>query len=303
MFELLGIVGLLLAALVGGGSEIDVEPDPSEDIQGSSENDALFGTDIDSNISGEDGDDILDGRGGNDNLYGGNGQDVMHGGDGDDHLFGQQDDDTLSGEAGDDTLDGGAGNDRLLGNNGDDTLNGQDGDDQLFGGEGNDHLMGDTGNDAMQGSSGDDYLAGGLGQDTMFGGIGNDVLEGAVFDPLVQNSLDQDIRDFLNAGEGDDILRIGNFDIATGNGGNDSFVLGDWIEAGKEALIQDFDPATESITIEYRTEIAPTVTIEPHPSLGDVSYIVLNGQPLAALQGVISTDPINIIMVARGAQS
>ncbi len=73
--------------------------------------------------------DIVDGTNNNDDLFGGLGNDTLNGLAGNDRLFGEQGNDSLNGDYGDDTLYGGSGNDTLYGGNGDDTL---------YGGSGND---------------------------------------------------------------------------------------------------------------------------------------------------------------------
>ena len=89
-------------------------------VDGSSGNDTIYGTDAEENMNG---------RGGNDKIYAGGGNDTVLGGDGDDYLYGEDGDDILQGESGNDYLIGG------------------DGDDILTGGTGNDYLAGGNGAD------------------------------------------------------------------------------------------------------------------------------------------------------------
>lgn len=74
----------------------------------------------------------IDGSANDDTLYGTNVQDHMHGLDGNDMLFGMDGNDMLDGDAGDDTLDG------YLG---DDVLDGGAGNDGLYGGAGSDNYV------------------------------------------------------------------------------------------------------------------------------------------------------------------
>lgn len=89
-------------------------------VDGSSGNDTIYGTDAEENMNG---------RGGNDKIYAGGGNDTVLGGDGDDYLYGEDGDDILQGESG---------NDYLIGGDGDDVLNGGTGNDYLAGGNGAD---------------------------------------------------------------------------------------------------------------------------------------------------------------------
>jgi len=101
------------------GGEVD---NFSDELEGTSGNDAL---------RGGDGFDTLRGYGGNDLLYGNVSEDVLYGNAGNDVLFGGQQDDLLYGGQGDDLLFGGGGNDVFYGNLGVDTLFGGAGDDQF----------------------------------------------------------------------------------------------------------------------------------------------------------------------------
>lgn len=125
-------------------------------IEGTTSNDALWGTDENDTLSGYEGNDYLKGKDGNDLLFGG---------------------------ADNDTLKGKAGNDSLFGQTGNDTI---------YGGGGNDSLYGYTGNDTLDGGLGDDLINGagfsypdttapqnfGVGEiDTLTGGVGKDTFE------------------------------------------------------------------------------------------------------------------------------
>lgn len=93
-------------------------------IDGSTNNDLIFGNE---------GEDIIRGIFGNDSLFGGKGKDAILGGDGNDSINGGQDGDFIFGESGNDVLVGGKGNDFLVAGNGNDTLIGGLGRDLLGG--------------------------------------------------------------------------------------------------------------------------------------------------------------------------
>lgn len=75
-------------------------------VDGSSGNDSIYGTDAEENMNG---------RGGNDKIYAGGGNDAVLGGEGDDYLYGEDGNDVLQGESGNDYLIGGDGDDILTG--------------------------------------------------------------------------------------------------------------------------------------------------------------------------------------------
>jgi Ca2+-binding RTX toxin-like protein len=75
-------------------------------VNGTAENDVIFGGDGDQNILG---------AGGDDQLFGNRGNDLLTGGDGNDALYGGKDEDTLLGGTGNDVLSGDLGNDLLTG--------------------------------------------------------------------------------------------------------------------------------------------------------------------------------------------
>lgn len=177
------------------------------DLDGTSGDDTIVGTNTTDRINGFEGNDQLLGMGGNDRIHGGMGDDYLEGDiptldgqyHGNDYLDGEEGDDTIVGDGGDDTLVGGAGNDYLFGG---------EGADQLLGGADSDQLLGDSGDDALDGGTGDDILFGGGGNDNLIGGDGADKLVGDGADVLIGGD------DTLEGGAGNDIL--------WGGGGNDS---------------------------------------------------------------------------------
>ena len=146
----------------------------SDDIDGGSDNDVLYGEDGYDTLIGGHGDDWMDGGAQHDELGGGAGNDTLFGRDGLDTLVGGDGADYLYGGNGDDDLDGDADNDRLNGDAGNDILAGGLGDDYLNGGADHDRLWGQWGADDLFGGAGDDLLVGGSGADEMWGGTGAD---------------------------------------------------------------------------------------------------------------------------------
>jgi Ca2+-binding RTX toxin-like protein len=108
----------------------------TENIIGSSFDDALIGSEGANSLIGGAGNDTIEGGGGNDTLEGNNGADILNGGGGNDSILGA---------AGDDRMVGGAGLDFLSGSDGDDLfVTDDDAADTADGGLGIDSLTGDT---------------------------------------------------------------------------------------------------------------------------------------------------------------
>lgn len=141
-----------------------------ENLDGSPQNDQLFG-DANSNLlSGADGHDLLVGRGGGDNLQGGSGNDTLRGGGGNDIYDGGADNDTL------DLQDIGAGvTADLTTGSAVYTINNNVVRDEFFNIE---NLTGSTNNDLLLGDNENNILAGNEGDDTLTGGAGDDIIRG-----------------------------------------------------------------------------------------------------------------------------
>lgn len=97
--------------LATGGGDNGGNDRPQCTIRGTSEGEAITGTEGRDVICAGGGGDSINALGGNDVVFGGAGNDSINGNEGDDELFG---------EGGDDTLNGGPGRDRLVGGTGKD---------------------------------------------------------------------------------------------------------------------------------------------------------------------------------------
>ena len=148
-------------------------------------------------------------------------------------------------ELGDETdqdMLGTAGMDRIFGDLGDDYLAGFDGDDELIGGQGDDTVLSGAGNDT---------LLGGIGQDSLFGGAGDDIVYGD----------DDTDTDYLNGGQGNDQLQMGENDIASGGSGSDVFYH--TTQFGM-AEVTDFDPNVDRIVLSAQYTELPDIQIIKH---------------------------------------
>lgn len=240
----------------------------------------------------------IDGGDRNDGLEGGLQDDTLTGGAGDDQMNGAEGNDLMSGDAGRDTMHGGYGFDTLDGGEGDDALHGHEADDLLQGGDGDDTLIGGNGHDTLQGGAGADWLTGGMGDDLLLAGPGADTLDGDAGNDTLQGAFGQqpdgETR-FLNAGDGDDVLRVGAGDMATGGDGSDRFEMA---ADGGLASILDFDAAADELVVLYDPAgPLPEVTLSAG-ALPDEVVIVVNGQPVAQVVGAGGLTPEAIRLVA-----
>lgn len=257
----------------------------------------LAGTDAADTLAGGAGGDQINGYAGDDALFGEGGDDHIFGGQGDDTLAGGADDDLLNGQEDNDGLWGGDGDDTLFGGLGNDLLSGGSGNDQIAGGAGDDRAYGGAGDDAIEGGYGHDILIGGAGSDTLFGDVGDDILVGTQIDSA---GKDTDMRDFLNGGSGDDVFLLGADDIASGGTGADSFVVGDWMEGGPEAVIQDFDAAVDRLVVAVgEADFSTTVISVEKDTDSSTSRVVMNGEVVALVSGAGSLSAEMITLVAH----
>lgn len=291
-----GDAGQDAGAVVDGMPWSDDIADPTAEplaLSGGDDDDFLNGEAADDLVAGGAGDDQISGYGGDDLLSGDDGRDHLVGGDGDDSLQGGLGNDTLIADAGNDSLEGGDGDDQLAGSPGDDHLHGGFGNDSLAGGEGDDSLAGDAGNDWLSGGAGNDTLTGEAGQDTQDGGTGNDRLDGreAAGDPAES--------DFLNGGDGDDLLTLGAGDYGHGGDGSDIFELTDIWQGDPLTTISDYQPETDRIVLLYDADFhpEPEVTLLTGEGSTDTT-VVLDGVPIAVVKDAVGLSVGDIMLRA-----
>ncbi len=99
-------------------------------INGTADNDSLYGGFANDTINGLEGDDTIEGYDGNDTINGGNGNDQLYGGSGNDIIYGGAGNDSINGNVGNDSINAGSGDDLIDGAAGD-TIDGGDGNDTV----------------------------------------------------------------------------------------------------------------------------------------------------------------------------
>ncbi|WP_152912583.1 Hint domain-containing protein [Candidatus Rhodobacter oscarellae] len=186
-----------------------------EMIETGSGDDTVMGSTGDDYVQTNGGDDSVVGGDGNDTLLSGDGEDTLEGGDGDDSLVGGDEADTIMGGDGADTIDGGRGGDELDGGAGDDSILGGNDDDTITGGDGADTVDGGDGDNLIDTSGSAPLLDDKNGDGFGFGPYGP--LPG-----LIADSNENDDRDLVTAGSGDDTIITGDDDdtIIAGSGDN-----------------------------------------------------------------------------------
>ena len=224
------------------------------DIEGTDDDDKIFGTDGGEKIAGNDGNDAIYAGGGDDEIDGGDGNDLIQGGPGEDDLTGGDGLDTVSYEhspmgvtvnlrAG--TASGGnADGDELAddfenvrGSENDDDLSGDRGVNKIWGIGGNDVLYGDKSGDFLYGGPGDDELKGGDGDDTLEGGPGADELTGGE---------DEDTASFASSMMGVTV-RLHSRQIEGGDAEGDTW--GDLVTVEYELPDEDGEPVEHMETV------------------------------------------------------
>jgi Ca2+-binding RTX toxin-like protein len=294
------IDGLAGFDTIAGGTGNDI-------IEGDLGKDELLGGAGYDTLSGGGWNDILSGGGGFDDLDGGSGNDQLSGGDGKDLLEGGSGNDILNGDAWVDGLFGGDGNDVLNGGNGGDLLVGGAGDDSLFGGSGDDLLLGSAGHDFLDGGDGDDVLIGSMlfsreltSED--YTSLRSDTLPinedgDSIFPEWGLTGTDvassENLDDTLIGGDGNDLLFLGQNDVATGGAGFDDFVIGDWIGRGNAALVTDFDTSEDVIVVMLADDnVDAEITItDADLESGNGRLILIDGITAAIIVGTF--DPVD----------
>ncbi|MCC7373311.1 MAG: M10 family metallopeptidase C-terminal domain-containing protein [Verrucomicrobiales bacterium] len=283
----------------------------NDTFHGGAGNDELEGFDGADKLYGDEGDDALDGGNGNDTLEGGAGNDVLVGGDGRDTLKGEEGTDELGGGAGNDTLFGGDGDDRLEGDEDDDKLTGNAGNDELYGGTGNDVLVGDEGSivSLLQitgvSGSGNDLLSGGPGSDTLMGAGGNDDLYGGnhirrgvtSVVPVAYSlsggtlNVEPDGADFLDGGEGDDVLFAddAHSGLATSFPGAE---LGDrvWLDLDEDGIQDEGEAGLSGVSVELYASGGTTA----------LAHTVTDAEGLFRFSGLVSGDYFVRVKAPKG---
>ncbi|KZM51804.1 hypothetical protein OA90_00345 [Labrenzia sp. OB1] len=167
---------------------IELRADGRLGLTGGSDDNLIYGSDVDEFLLGGAGDDILNGGAGSDVIRGGSGKDTVFGGAGDDTIYYEDGDlfwvDGIASDI------GGDGRDKLIVETGS-SFSTNDlswyGFEEFVGADQNDSVIGNltsvdyrleggAGNDILKGSGGNDIIRGGVGSDDVFGGAGNDTI-------------------------------------------------------------------------------------------------------------------------------
>ncbi|MEL7078389.1 MAG: spondin domain-containing protein [Cyanobacteria bacterium J06582_2] len=210
-----------------------------ENLEGSLQNDQLFGDGGDNILDGNEGNDLLVGRAGGDTLRGGLGDDILRGGGGNDVTDGGEGIDTADFQdiGFDVSANLQSGSAQYVANNNvvqDEISNIEN----LTGSVNNDTLVGDDGNNLLAGNEGNDTLAGGAGDDIL---RGDEVGSGTAIRVTVTNTQ-------AEGGTFNTPVWFGFHDGAT----FDLFTEGEAASTGLERLAED--GSIEGIAAEFNAQ-------------------------------------------------
>ena len=182
---------------------------------------------------------------GNNEVWSGPGNDRIVTGHGNDWIVADQGHDAIAAGNGSNQVWAGSGNDSIVSGSGNDRLDGGSGNDVILAGAGNDEVRAGSGNDIVSGHTGNDWIDGGGGHDLLIGGSGSDRIHGKSGKDLMiagsaanENNIvalqaalahwttgdltaalvnlgsitDDDERDYMKGGHGDDELIGGSGD-------------------------------------------------------------------------------------------
>lgn len=271
----------------GGGTTIFENFSGFENLDGSAEDDQLFGDGGDNVLTGNDGDDLLSGRGGADTLDGGDGDDILQGGGGNDVLDGGEGIDTADFRdinVGAESTEGTGVTADLSAGEADYTApSGAAITDQISNIE---NITGSQNNDDLTGDDGSNVIAGGAGDDVINGGAGDDVLRG---DALGEGEAITVTVENLQ-GEGGTFLTPLWFGFHDG-ADFDLFNAGEAASLGLERLAED--GSVEGIAAEFNQQVGANGV--------DATIIGGSGAPGPIDPGEVSSFTLNVDPNAVGA--
>jgi Ca2+-binding RTX toxin-like protein len=103
----------------------------------------------------------------------------------------------------------------------------------------------------------------------------------------------ENLDDTLISGDGNDLIFLGQNDVATGGAGFDDFVIGDWIGRGNAALVTDFDTSEDVIVVMLADDnVDAEITItDADLESGNGRLILIDGITAAIIVGTF--DPVD----------
>ncbi|KKN73676.1 hypothetical protein LCGC14_0397890, partial [marine sediment metagenome] len=100
---------------------------------------------------------------------------------------------------------------------------------------------------------------------------------------------DEQSRDYLNGGGGDDLIVAGAQDVVTSGEGTDQIILGDWIAEQGAAQIMDYHAEDDSLLFVWDDSTAtgtePPLSILPDPDQPNQTLVLLDDIIVARVAG------------------
>ena len=119
--------------------------------------------------------------------------------------------------------------------------------------------------------------------------------------------IDLDGGDYLNGGGGDDTILTGKDDTVAGGAGADEIILGDWITAGHQAQIMDYEPQEDSLLFVWDDSDAeaeePEVRLAPDPDNDGQLQVWMGDSVVAQVAGTDPLEDANIALIPLSAMS
>jgi len=216
------------------------------------------------------------------------------------------DEETATGdEVPSDLILGSLGNDDIIKGTDTHTIGGGDGDDRILASGSEDRVFGGAGDDYLAARNGG-TLVGGLGNDTMVAqGANPDVtttMIGTVLEIEDGNLVDLDTgRDVMSSSEADTVMVAGSSDVANLGSGEDTVVLGDWVD-DDAVLIRNFDASEDAIVLVYDDAgPAPEIAFARNDLSADQTTVLMDGAVVAHVTSgeALSLDDIRLVPLSQ----
>ncbi|MEO0752582.1 MAG: calcium-binding protein, partial [Pseudomonadota bacterium] len=129
--------------------------------------------------------------------------------------------------------------------------------------------------------------------------LGDDILHGG----LTGTGEDDGAVDYLNGGEGDDLITAGAGDIVTAGEGADQIQFGEWNTETGPAEVLDFEAERDSLVVLYENDgtAAPEIDVEQDAEDSELYRVMADGELIAQVYSATPVTAQSISLVAQSA--